>query len=104
MKTVTRTETECHRTETLQEDRHPSQPSPLFQTHRGSDSDAPNEIWVSDITYVHTGEAVCNLPLITDLRDGTAASRVGISMTQSGDFLGIAMAERANRMDIQSTA
>ena len=109
----------------------------------------PNEIWVSDITYVETDEGVCYLSLITDayshkivgwsvgptletaypldaLRmalatiDDVTASRlihhsdrgcqycsneyvselkkyhVGISMTQSGDPLENAIAERAN--------
>ena len=109
----------------------------------------PNEIWVSDITYVETGEGVCYLSLITDayshmivgwavgptletvyplealrmalstIDDGTAAMlihhsdrgcqycsqayvqelkrhRISISMTQSGDPLENAVAERAN--------
>ena len=109
----------------------------------------PNEIWVSDITYVETDEGVCYLSLITDayshmivgwavgptletvyplealkmalstIDDGTAAMlihhsdrgcqycsqayvqelkrhRISISMTQSGDPLENAVAERAN--------
>ena len=109
----------------------------------------PNEIWVSDITYVETDEGVCYLPLITDTYshkivgwavgptletvyplnalkmalatiDDVTASRlihhsdrgcqycsneyvselkkrhVNISMTQSGDPLENAIAERAN--------
>ncbi len=109
----------------------------------------PNEIWVSDITYVETQEGVCYLSLITDayshmivgwavgptletvyplealrmalstIDDETAAMlihhsdrgcqycsqvyveelkrhRVSISMTQSGDPLENAVAERAN--------
>lgn len=109
----------------------------------------PNEIWVSDITYVETGEGVCYLSLITDayshmivgwavgptletvyplealrmalstIDDGTAAMlihhsdrgcqycsqayvqelkrhHISISMTQSGDPLENAVAERAN--------
>ena len=109
----------------------------------------PNEIWVSDITYVETEEGVCYLSLITDAYshkivgwavgptlettyplqalqmalatiDGDTAGRlihhsdrgcqycsdayvselksrgIGISMTQSGDPLENAVAERAN--------
>ena len=109
----------------------------------------PNEIWVSDITYVETEEGVCYLSLITDayshmivgwavgptletvyplealrmalstIDDGTAAMlihhsdrgsqycsqayvqelkrhNISISMTQSGDPLENAVAERAN--------
>lgn len=109
----------------------------------------PNEVWVSDITYVETAEGVCYLSLITDayshkivgwavgptletkyplealraalstIDNGTASQlihhsdrgcqycsneyvselrtrKVNISMTQSGDPLENAIAERAN--------